>query len=110
MKKLLIIAVVALVSLSAMAQKNTPEAKAEKVSKEMQEVLELDQTKYESVYSILLERMQKTAELKKETGDDKEAFKIKNKQVMKTAQVQLKETVGAENLKKWQIHVKAKKK
>lgn len=111
MKKLLIIAIIALLSSSAMAQKqNTPEAKAERISKEMQTVLSFDDATYEKVYALQLERFTKEKELKATSGDNKEAYSAGKKEIMQAMNPQLKELLGKEEIKKWQDHVKAKKK
>lgn len=111
MKKVMIIAIATLLSVSAMAQKNnTPEAKAERISKEMQTVLTFDHATYDKVYALQLERFTKEKELKETSGDNKEAFASGKKEIMQTMNPQLKELLGKEEIKKWQDHVKAKKK
>jgi len=111
MKRLLIVLTIALMGLSAQAQKkNTPDAKAEKISKEMQTVLAFDDATYQSVYTLQLERYNKEKELKASSGDDKEAFSAGKKEIMKAMNPQLKELLGKEDIQKWQEHVKAKKK
>jgi len=111
MKKLLIVLTIALMGLGAQAQKkNTPDAKAEKISKEMQTVLALDDATYQSVYTLQLERYTKEKELKATSGDDKEAYSAGKKEIMQAMNLQLKELLGKEQILKWQTHVKAKKK
>ncbi|MBK3519939.1 hypothetical protein [Carboxylicivirga marina] len=111
MKKLLIVLTIILLAINVQAQKkNTPEAKAEKISKEMQTVLAFDQTSYESVYALQLKHFTKEKELKATSNDDKEALKAGKKEIMQAMNLQLKELLGKEEIQKWQAHVKAKKK
>lgn len=110
MKKLLIIAVVALLSISAIAQKkNSPEARAEKAAKEMQTVLGLDETEYKAVYEIHLAKANAAKAGKVKHGDNKEAFKAEMKKVQKETQAKLKKAIGTEQMKKWNTHLKEKK-
>lgn len=110
MKQTLFLLIAILLSSGAFGQKkNTPETKAEKHSKEMQEVLGFDDNTYKKVYAIHLEHVNKVTELKESSGDDKEAFKTAKKASMKTTKQKLTEVLGKENMEKWQAHKKANK-
>lgn len=111
MKQTLFLLIAILLSSGAFGQKkSTPEAKAEKHTKEMQEVLGFDDNTYKKVYAIHLEHVKKIGELKESSGEDKEAFKSAKKDSMKSTKQNLTEVLGKENMEKWQAHKKANKK
>lgn len=111
MRKLLMVMITVLISVTAFGQKkNAPEAKAEKKTKEMQAVLEFDDATYQKVYTIQLDQFKQQKELKAKTGDDEEAFKIARREITATTNKDLVEVIGEENMKKWKQHVKANKK
>ena len=111
MRKLLIVMITVLITVTAFGQKkNAPEAKAEKKSKEMQTVLVFDDATYQKVYTIQLNHLKQQKDAKTKAGDDKEAFKRARREISATTNKNMAEVIGKENLKKWKQHMKENRK
>lgn len=107
MKKLMLLAITLLLTISLQAQSKV-ETQAKKLADEMTEVLSLDEDQSAQILAFQVERLTAVEALKKETNGDKDAFKEKAKEVLKPFNKKLVAILGAENMKAWQEHMKAK--
>ncbi|WP_289054286.1 hypothetical protein [Carboxylicivirga marina] len=112
MKQLILLVSMLAISFgSAMGiKKDNSARKAEKVSKEMQVVLGFNDEMYQKVYALNLERFTEESKLKETYGEDIEVLKAARKTMIKSYYKKLTEAVGAEEIKKWRPHQKAKMK
>jgi len=79
--------------------KKTPEQKAEKIAKKMQEKLSLSDAQYKSVYELALSTVNQRASLK---SMDKEARRTEMKKLMETQESQLKGILSSDQWTKWE--------
>lgn len=79
--------------------KKTPEQKAEKIAKKMQERLSLSDAQYKSVYELALSTVNQRASLK---SMDKEARRTEMKKLMETQETQLKGILSSDQWTKWE--------
>lgn len=81
--------------------KKTPEQKAEKMAKKMQEKLSLSDAQYKSVYDLALNTINQRASLKA-NGTDKETRKAEMKSLMEKQESQLKTILSSDQWTKWE--------
>ena len=81
--------------------KKTPEQKAEKMAKKMQEKLSLSDEQYRSVYDLALSTINQRASLKS-NGADKETRKSEMKSLMEKQEAQLKTILSSDQWTKWE--------
>ncbi len=79
--------------------KKTPEQKAEKLAKKMQEKLNLSDAQYKSVYDLALSTINQRASLK---SMEKSARKVEMKKLLETQEGQLKSILNSDQLSKWE--------
>lgn len=79
--------------------KKTPEQKAEKVAKKMQEKLSLSDAQYKSVYDLALSTINQRASFK---SLDKDAKRTEMKKLMETQESQLKGILSSDQWTKWE--------
>ena len=79
--------------------KKTPEQKAEKIAKKMQEKLSLSDAQYKSVYELTLSTVNQRASLK---SMDKEARRTEMKKLMETQETQLRGILSSDQWTKWE--------
>jgi hypothetical protein len=77
----------------------TPEQKAEKIAKKMQEKLSLSDAQYKSVYELTLSTLNQRASLK---SMDKEARRTEMKKLMESKESQLKGILSSDQWTKWE--------
>lgn len=81
--------------------KKTPEQKAEKMAKKMQEKLSLSDAQYKSVYDLALNTINQRASLKA-NGSDKETRRAEMKSLMEKQESQLKTILSSDQWTKWE--------
>ncbi len=81
--------------------KKTPEQKAEKMAKKMQEKLSLSDAQYKSVYDLALNTINQRASLKA-NGTDKETRRAEMKSLMEKQESQLKTILSSDQWTKWE--------
>jgi protein CpxP len=81
--------------------KKTPEQKAEKMAKKMQEKLSLSDDQYRQVYDLALSTVNQRASLKS-NGSDKETRKAEMKSLLEKQQLQLKTILSSDQWTKWE--------
>jgi len=81
--------------------KKTPEQKAEKMAKKMQEKLSLSDAQYKSVYDLALNTINQRASLKA-NGSDKESRRAEMKSLMEKQESQLKSILSSDQWTKWE--------
>lgn len=81
--------------------KKTPEQKAEKMAKKMQEKLSLSDAQYKSVYDLALSTINQRASLKA-NGTDKESRRAEMKSLMEKQESQLKGILSSDQWTKWE--------
>lgn len=81
--------------------KKTPEQKAEKLAKKMQEKLSLSDAQYKSVYDLALNTINQRASLKA-NGSDKETRRAEMKSLMEKQESQLKTILSSDQWTKWE--------
>jgi len=86
-------------------QKKTPEQKAERYAKKMQEKLALTNDQYNSVYNVFLDGMKQRESLK---GMDKEARRTEMKKIMDNGKAQMKTILSADQFSKLETWHKEK--
>ncbi len=86
-----------------------PAKKAQKITDEMTEVLDLDKKESKAIYKIQFERFKEGKSIRQEYSDQPEIRKEKLNKLGSKVYNQLKELLGMERLKKWKAHNKAKK-
>ncbi|MBS1494713.1 MAG: hypothetical protein JST55_14455 [Bacteroidetes bacterium] len=79
--------------------KKTPEQKAEKMAKKLQEKLSLSDAQYKSVYDLALTHINQRASLK---SLDKESRKTEMKKMREDHESQLKSILSADQWTKWE--------
>lgn len=109
MKKIIFIVITFLLTVSVQAQSNV-EKRAKRITNEMTEVLSLSEEETAQILAFQTERLTAIENLKKETEGDEETFKVKSKEFQKSFNKKLASILGAEKLKTWQEHMKAKQK
>ena len=81
--------------------KKTPEQKAEKMAKKMQEKLSLSDAQYKSVYDLAISTINQRASLKA-NGSDKETRRAEMKSLMEKQESQLKTILSSDQWTKWE--------
>jgi hypothetical protein len=81
--------------------KKTPEQKAEKLAKKMQEKLSLSDEQYKSVYDLALSTINQRASLKA-NGTDKASRKAEMKSLLERQESQLRGILSADQWTKWE--------
>lgn len=101
---LVVLLILGLFAVNSYAQTNdkvqkTPEQKAEKIAKKMQERLSLSDAQYKSVYELALSTVNQRASLK---NMDKEARRTEMKKLMETQETQLRGILSSDQWTKWE--------
>tara|TARA_B100000768_G_scaffold118625_1_gene109746 strand:- start:2405 stop:2740 length:336 start_codon:yes stop_codon:yes gene_type:complete len=110
MNKLFILFFSLTFSLSIFSQEKLQE-KAKKISDEMTTVLSLDEETSEKIYYIQLTRFIDAKKIRKiHKGGDKEQMKVELKKMQGKLWHKLKNVVGRDNMKAWNMHKKNTKK
>lgn len=101
---LVVLLILGLFAVNSYAQTNdkvqkTPEQKAEKIAKKMQERLSLSDAQYKSVYELALSTVNQRASLK---SMDKEARRTEMKKLLETQETQLRGILSSDQWTKWE--------
>lgn len=101
---LVVLLILGLFAVNSYAQtdgktKKTPEQRAEKIAKRMQEKLSLSDAQYKSVYDLTLSTINQRASLK---NMDKEARKTEMKKLRENQATQLKGILSSDQWTKWE--------
>lgn len=107
-KYILLFVAVVLTSMSSKAQQNV-EKSAQKITKEMTEVLVLNEDQSAKVLDLNIRRITKANEIKAAHGDDKEGAKVQLKREMKPFYKELNALLGKEKMDIWRAYLKEKK-
>jgi len=108
MKHLLTTLLALFITMSISAQSKA-EQKAQDRTDEIEQVLSLNKSDKEKVYTILLEKENEIAILRKKHKGDKDALRAEIKKLNPIYNRKLKDILGGENMKTMHAHFKAKR-
>lgn len=109
MRKLFLILVASIISISAFTQNNPAEKNAKKTLDKWMEVCNLDSKTQVALYEVLLEKQEAMIKAKDVHGKGTEALKQAKKQIGKEFSPRIKEVVGDECAKKMNEYWKSQK-
>mgnify|MGYP006077131779 CR=1 FL=1 len=107
MRKLIITILFMSVSVVTLAQ-NKPAKKAQKITDEMTEVLDLNKKESKAVYQVQLKRLNEGKSIKSQYSDQPEVRKEKLRLLGNRVYNDLKAVIGIERLKQWKNYRKNK--
>jgi hypothetical protein len=105
MKKIIVLLLLLIVSVTQAQKNQKAVALAEKLSK----VMEFDEDQSAKLLELILDRNNKKRALRKEYADDKDTFKVKAKEVEKAYNKDLRVLAGKEKFKLLIAYRKAKR-
>jgi len=105
----ILFAVVLTVTVSAQEKKKGNSDKAKKVTTEMTEVLSLDEATSAKVHVLQQKKFESIKLATKENADDKEALKVKKKEINDDFRAEMTAIVGKDKMKTWSTHVKSER-
>jgi len=108
MKHLLTTLLALFITMSISAQSKA-EQKAQDRTDEIEQVLSLNKSDKEKVYTILLEKENEIAILRKKHKGDKDALRAEIKKLNPIYNRKLKDFLGGENMKKMHAYFRAKR-
>jgi pyruvate/2-oxoglutarate dehydrogenase complex dihydrolipoamide acyltransferase (E2) component len=100
MKKISLLLLLMVLATNVYSQK-TNEERASKITKEISEVLSLNQEETAKVYKIQLKRFQEVVSIREKYKDDAETRKPELKKVYKRLFGKLKKTLGKAKMQQW---------